>query len=76
MTIKKKNDGYYKLGTDFSLKKVLKALFEVEAFKPITSGDYMAFNSLICFEKIDSIKTLEYNERYCCRLKANFWSIH
>ena len=76
MTIKKKNDGYYKLGTDFSLKKVLKALFEVEAFKPITSGDYMTFNSLICFEKIDSIKTLEYNERYCCRLKANFRSIH
>ena len=69
MLICKKSNGYYRKGHDFSLRKVLLALFDVGAFKPITTGDYMTFNSLICFEKIDPIKDLNYNAKYCCRLK-------
>ena len=72
MRIYKKCNGYYKKGVDFSLRKVLLALFEVNAFTPIRVGDYMTFNSLICFEKIDPIKNLEYNSKFCCRLKEDW----
>ena len=54
----------------FSLRKVLKALFEVNAFEPITMNDYRSFTSLICFENIDPIKSLEYDAKLCCRLKS------
>ena len=64
MLIYRKHNGYYEKGKDFSLRKVILALFEVGAFTPISLGDYMSFNSLICFEKIDPIKNLEYNERF------------
>ena len=37
--------GYYEKGKDFSLRKVLLVLFEVNAFQPISAGDYMSFNS-------------------------------
>ena len=72
MLICKKSNGYYRKGHDFSLRKVLLALFDVGAFKPITTGDYMTFNSLICFEKIDPIKNLDYDAKYCCRLKRSW----
>ena len=35
MLIFRKHKGYYEKGKDFSLRKVLLALFEVNAFKPI-----------------------------------------
>ena len=70
MLIKEKWKGKYKKGNSFSLRKVLLALFEVGAFKAISAGEYMTFNSLVCFEKIDPIKNLEYDPRWCCRLKA------
>ena len=54
----------------FSLRKVIQALFAVNAFEPITMNDYRAFTSLICFENIDPITSLDYNAKYCCRLKA------
>ena len=69
MKIEGKYNGHYLKGKDFSLRKVILALFEVNAFTPISTGDYMTFNSLICFEKIDPIKNLEYDERFCTRLK-------
>ena len=56
--------------TKFSLRKVIDALFQVEAFEPITMNDYMSYASLVCFENIDPIKSLDYNDKYCCRLKS------
>ena len=67
--INRRNKCYYEKGKDFSLRKVFLALFEVNAFKPISAGDYMAFNSLICFENIDPIKELDYDPKMCLRLK-------
>ena len=73
MRIYRKNSkGYYDKGTTFSLRKVLLALFDVGAFVPISAGEYMTFNSLICFEKIDPIKDLSYDSKFCCRLKESF----
>ena len=71
MRIVERTNGYYVKSskTKFSLRKVINALFQVEAFEPITMNDYRAFSTLVCFEQIDSIKTLEYEPRYCCRLK-------
>ncbi len=58
-------DGRYYKKCDrlYSLRKVLKAIFEIDGFKTITSGDFMIFNSTVCFENIDSIKCLEFNEK-------------
>lgn len=67
--VKREGKYYQRGGESFSLHKVLDAMFEAGAFKPITSGEFMTFNSLICFENIDPIKKLEYSERFCCRLK-------
>ena len=74
MRIEKKVGNYYVKSskTTFSLRKVIQALFEVNAFEPITMNDSRAFTSLICFENIDPIKSLEYNDDLCCRLKVPF----
>jgi len=71
MRIVEKVNGYYKKASiaRFSLRKVIKALFQVGAFEPITMNEYMAYCSLVCFENIDPIKNLEYDAKYCCRLK-------
>ena len=72
---KKEGNRYIKSSLkSFSLRKVLQALFEVNAFEPITMNEYRAFTSLICFENIDPIKSLDYNPRYCCRLKTNLFN--
>lgn len=72
MRIIGKSDGYYfkSSKTAFSLRKVIGALFQVKAFEPITMNDYRVYCSLVCFENIDPIKSLEYNPKYCCRLKS------
>ena len=44
-------------------------MFEVNAFKPINNGDYMVFNSMVCYEAVDPIKSLEYNTALCTKLK-------
>ena len=71
MRIISKVDGYYQKASiaKFSLRKVIDALFQVEAFEPITMNEYRVYASLVCFENIDSIKSLEYNPVYCCKLK-------
>ena len=69
--------GYYQKDyrvEKFSLIKVIKALFKVGAFEPISMNEYRAYASLVCFENIDPIKTLEYDPRFCCRLKQDFSS--
>ena len=71
--IAKEGNRFIKSTNDsFSLRKVIQALFEVNAFEPITMNEYRAFTSLICFENIDSITSLEYDPRLCCRLKQPF----
>ena len=67
-----KTDGRYIKSpkTGFSLRKVINALFQVNAFEPITMNDYRVYASLVCFENIDPIKSLEYDPDYCCRLKS------
>lgn len=67
----KVNGHYMKSSSMFSLRKVIQALFQVNAFEPITMNDYRAFTSLVCFENIDPIKSLDYDERFCVRLKTN-----
>lgn len=68
--IKKVNGKYvYDLTKRFSLRKVLSALFDKGYFTPITMGDFMTYSTLVCFEKIEPIKRLDYEPRYCCRLK-------
>ena len=72
MRIISKSNGYYKKSsTQFSLIEVIKALFEVNAFEPITMNDYRAYASIVCFENIDPIKSLDYDPRFCCRLKQD-----
>ena len=71
MRIIGESNGYYikSSSNQFSLRKAIDALFQVNAFEPITMNDYRAYASLVCFENIDSIKSLDYDERFCCRLK-------
>ena len=72
MRIIGKSNGYYQKGsTQFSLIEVIKALFEVNAFEPITMNDYRAYASIVCFENIDPIKSLNYDPQLCCRLKQD-----
>ena len=68
-----KSDGHYvKSPRDkFSLRKVINALFQVGAFEPITMNDYRVYASLVCFENIDPIKSLDYDPRFCCKLKQD-----
>ena len=74
MHIISKVNGHYQknLDTKFSLRKVIDALFQVNAFEPITMNEYRAYTSLVCFENIDPISSLEYNTQYCCRKKESF----
>ena len=68
--INKEGSQYIKSPSNsFSLRKVIQALFDVKAFEPITMNEYRAFTSLICFENIDPIKSLDYEPKLCCRLK-------
>ena len=69
MLITKRNGKYFKKESRLhSLKEVLEAMLETDAFEPITSKMFMVFNSLICYENIDPIKSLEYNVDLCtCR---------
>ena len=73
MRIIKKVNGYYQKSptSEFQLTDVIKALFEVNAFEPITMNDFRAYTSLVCFENIDPIKSLDYDSRFCCRLKQD-----
>ena len=72
MKIVKKVNGYYVKDSigKFSLRKVINALFQVNAFEPITMNDYMSYASLVCFENISPINSLEYDSQFCCRLKC------
>ena len=74
MRIVGKFNGHYlkKSTNQFSLRKVIDALFQVNAFEPITMNDYRAYASLVCFENIDPITSLDYNPQFCCRKKEPF----
>ena len=70
--INKEGNQYIKSSSNsFSLRKVIQALFEVNAFEPITMNDYRSFTSLICFENIDPIQSLDYDPILCCKLKCS-----
>ena len=70
--IAKEGDRYIKSSsTTFSLRKAIQALFEVKAFEPITMNDYRSFTSLICFENIDPIQSLDFDPKLCCKLKCS-----
>ena len=55
---------------DYPLKLVLKTIFEVGGFEPLKMGDYMTYASSLYKYKLDPIEDLEYNPKFCCRLKA------
>ena len=69
----KVNGHYQKNSTNqFSLRKVIDALFQVKAFEPITMNDYRVYASLVCFENIDPITSLDYSPQFCTRKKEPF----
>ena len=57
---------------DYPLKLVLKTIFEVGGFEPLKMGDYMTYASTLYKYKLDPIDDLEYNPKFCCRLKAPY----
>lgn len=52
-----------------NISDIIKALFEVDGFKPIYLGDFL-YSSTLYKEKVEPIKNLYYSAKYCCRLKA------
>ena len=55
---------------DYPLKLVLKTIFEVNGFEPMKMGDYITYASSLYKYKLDPIDDLDYNPKFCCRLKA------
>ena len=55
---------------DYPLKLVLKTIFECQGFEPMKMGDYMTYASSLYKYKLDPIEELEYNPKFCCRLKS------
>ena len=58
--------------TSYKLLKVLKTIFEVGGFKEIRYGDYMTYNSTLYASKLKEVVNLEYEARYCCKLKGPY----
>jgi len=69
----RKPSGEFIKGTkrDHKLITVLKNIFKVGGFKEIRYGDYMTFSSTLYASKLRSLVDLEYEPRYCCRLKVS-----
>jgi hypothetical protein len=67
---------YYTIHNDgmtWNIKTIINAIFEIDGFKPITTGDRIA-SKLIMSENekkkcLFPIMNLEYNPKYCTRLK-------
>ena len=57
---------------EYPLKLILKTLFEYNYFTPIKMGDYLTYASTLYKYKLDPIDDLEYNPRFCCRLKKKW----
>ena len=55
---------------DYPLKLVLKTLFSCDYFEPIKMGEYLTYASTLYKYKLDPIDNLDYNPKFCCRLKA------
>ena len=66
--------GTFTKGTkpSYKLLKVLKTIFEVGGFKEIRYGDYMTYNSTLYASKLKEVVNLEYDAKYCCRLKGPY----
>ena len=72
LLINRRDEKYWKKeDKEYSLMKIIETMFKTNAFKPITNADYAVFNSMVCYETIDPITTLEYDESFCTRLKKN-----
>ena len=56
--------------SDYPLKLVLKTLFNLNYFESIKMGDYYTYASTLYKYKLDPIDDLEYNPKFCVRLKA------
>ena len=69
--IAQKSDGeyIYSKTQSFDLLLSLEALMSNNLFKPISTLDYIKFNSLIPFENINNLDTLEYIPELCCKAK-------
>ena len=55
---------------DYPLKLILKTIFECNGFEPMKMGDYMTYASSLYKYKLDPIEDLDFNPKFCCRLKA------
>lgn len=70
----KGNKRYYSYDQpDYPLKLVLRTIFECDGFEPIKMGEYLTYASSLYRYKLDPIDDLDYNPKFCCRLKAPLW---
>ena len=57
---------------DYPLKLVIKTIFECNGFESIKMGEYLTYASSLYRYKLDPIDDLEYNPKFCCRLKTQW----
>ena len=60
-----------KNNTSTELGRVIRALYQYGYFEPITIGDVATYASIIYKQKLPKITRLDYDEKYCCRLKED-----
>lgn len=58
--------------SDYPLRLVLKTIFEVGGFEPIKMGNYLTYASTLYKYKLDPLDTLDYNPKFCCKLKKPY----
>ena len=60
-----------KNNTSTELGRVIRELYQYGYFEPITIGDVATYASIIYKQKLPKITRLDYDEKYCCRLKED-----
>ena len=68
------SEGKYKINNQLttSIENILKACFKYNRFKPITIGSVATYASLLYKEKLERLPTLEYDQKFCTRLKEQY----
>ncbi|MGI6155835.1 MAG: DNA polymerase [Enterococcus lemanii] len=68
------SEGKYKINNQLttSIENILKACFKYNRFKPITIGSIATYASLLYKEKLERLPTLEYDQKFCTRLKEQY----
>ena len=69
-----KNEKRYKINNkvETSIDNIIKACFKYNRFVPISIGSVASYSSLLYKEKIKTFKSLNYNPKFCARLKTPY----